>query len=99
MRLVLCILLLAVRSQAIDTQKGWSDWLSEGQAFRDAGNYSAAARAFREALTIAERSNVSDRELVVLEDALAGAYAEARVQSRVPARTRLLPMQTFISEQ
>jgi hypothetical protein len=28
------ILFLAVRSEAIDTQKGWSDWLSEGQAFR-----------------------------------------------------------------
>jgi tetratricopeptide (TPR) repeat protein len=77
MGLVLFILLLAVRSQAIDTQKGWSDWLSEGQAFRDAGDYSAAAHAFREALTIAERSSAGDRVLVVLEDALAGTYAEA----------------------
>jgi tetratricopeptide (TPR) repeat protein len=71
------ILLLAVRGQAIDTQKGWSDWLSEGQAFRDAGDYSAAAHAFREALTIAERSSVSDAQLISLDDALAETYAEA----------------------
>jgi tetratricopeptide (TPR) repeat protein len=77
MGLVLFILLLAVRSQAIDTQKGWSDWLSEGQAFRDAGDYSAAAHAFREALTIAERSSVSDAQLIALDDALAETYAEA----------------------
>jgi uncharacterized protein HemY len=63
MGLVLFILLLAAPSQAIDTQKAWSDWLSEGQAFRETGDYSAAAHAFREALTIAERSSVSDVQL------------------------------------
>jgi hypothetical protein len=41
MGLVLFILLLAVRCQAIDTQKSWSDWLSEGHSFRDAGDYSS----------------------------------------------------------
>jgi len=110
MGLVLFILLLAVRSQAIDTKaqrarmraaKGEtntlalsaarpvprtfcacslerrSDWLSEGQAFRDAGDYSAAAHAFREALTIAERSSVSDAQLIALDDSPAETYAEA----------------------
>ena len=77
MGFVLFILLFAVRSQAIDTQKGWSDWLSEGQSFRNAGDYSAAAHAFREALTIAERSSVSDAQLIALNDALAETYAEA----------------------
>jgi tetratricopeptide (TPR) repeat protein len=72
----LFIFLLAASSQATDAQKGWSDWLSEGQAFRAAGDYSAAALAFRGALTIAERSTVSDAQLIALDDALAETYAE-----------------------
>ena len=78
MRFVLCILLLAVRSgQASETSKGWSDWLSEGLALSQTGKYSAAAHAFREALAIAERSAIDERQIVELHDALAGAYAEA----------------------
>jgi tetratricopeptide (TPR) repeat protein len=78
MRFVLCILLLAVRSgHASETSKGWSDWLSEAKALRNTGNYSAAAHAFREALATAAHSNIDERQLVVLHDALAGAYAEA----------------------
>jgi tetratricopeptide (TPR) repeat protein len=73
----LFIFLLAARSQAIEGQKGWSDWLSEGQAFRAAGDYSAAAVAFGRALTIAEGSSVSDAQLIALDDALAETYAEA----------------------
>jgi len=53
MRFVLCILLLAIRSrQASDRSKGWTDWLSEGQALSQTGTYSAAAHAFREALAL-----------------------------------------------
>jgi tetratricopeptide (TPR) repeat protein len=78
MRLLFGIFLLAVRSgQASDTQKRWSDWFSEGQSFRNTGNYSAAAHAFREALAVAERSAIDDRRLVELHDALAGSYADA----------------------
>ncbi len=78
MRFVLCILLLAAwSSPASEPSKGWSAWLSEGQALRDAGDYSAAAHAFLEALTIAERSSVSDPQLIALDDALAETYAEA----------------------
>jgi tetratricopeptide (TPR) repeat protein len=79
MRFVFCILLLAVRSgHASETLKGWSDWLSEGQALNHSGSYSAAAHAFREALAAAAHSNIDERQLVVgLHDALAGAYAEA----------------------
>jgi len=76
-RSVLFIFLLAVPIQAIDTQKDWSDSLSEGQALRDAGNYPAAAHAFRDALTIAERSSASDAQLIALDDALAETYADA----------------------
>jgi tetratricopeptide (TPR) repeat protein len=78
MRFALCIFLLVVRSgQAGETSKGWSDWLSEGQSLSQTGNYSAAAHAFREALAIATRSAAIDnRQLVILHDALAGAYAE-----------------------
>ena len=71
MRFVLFIFLLAVPSQAIDPQKGWSDWSSEGQAFRAAGDYSAAALAFRRALAIAGPSNIGDAQLIALHDALA----------------------------
>jgi tetratricopeptide (TPR) repeat protein len=78
MRLVFCILLLAVRSgQSRETPKGWSDWLSEGQTLSHTGNYSAAAHAFREALATAERLRIDDRRLVELHYALAVAYAEA----------------------
>ncbi len=77
MGLALFIFLLVARSQAIDTQKGWRDWLTEGQAFRDAGDYSEAVHAFREALTLAERSTVSDAQLIAIDDSLAETYAEA----------------------
>jgi tetratricopeptide (TPR) repeat protein len=77
MRFVLCILLLAVRSgQASETSQGWSDRLSEGQALTHTGSYSQAAHAFREALAIAARSAIDDRQVVVLHNALAVAYAE-----------------------
>jgi tetratricopeptide (TPR) repeat protein len=77
-RFVLCILLLAVRSgQASETSQGWSAWLTEGQSLSHKGNYSAAAHAFREALATAAHSNINERQLVVLHDALAGAYPEA----------------------
>jgi cytochrome c-type biogenesis protein CcmH/NrfG len=52
MRFLLCIILLAVRSgQASDAPQSWSDWLSEGKALLSMGHYSAAAQAFRRALT------------------------------------------------
>ncbi len=77
MRFALFVFLLAVRSgQASETSKGWSDWLSEGLALSQTGSYSAAAHAFREALAIAARSAIDDRQMAVLHDALAVAYAE-----------------------
>ena len=77
MRLVLVILLVAVLKSQGSVQKEWSDWLSEGESLRATRNNAAATQAFREALTIAERSHVSDLQLVVLDEALAGAYADA----------------------
>ncbi len=78
MRIVLFIILLAVGScHASEPSKEWSDWFSEGKALFTSGNYSAAARAFREALGVAVHSDVTDRQLVDLHSALAGAYAEA----------------------
>jgi tetratricopeptide (TPR) repeat protein len=76
-RIALFIILLAVRNcHAEEPSKGWSDWLEEGKALRNTGNYFAAARAFREALAIAVRSDATDWQLVDLHHALAGAYAE-----------------------
>jgi len=43
--------------------KSWSDWVLEGMQLRNTGSYSAAADAFREALTIAESAGLSGREL------------------------------------
>jgi tetratricopeptide (TPR) repeat protein len=78
MRIVFFMILLAVRiCHASEPSKGWNDWFSEGKAVFNSGNYSAAARAFREAVGIAEHSDVTDRQLVELHGALAGAYAEA----------------------
>jgi tetratricopeptide (TPR) repeat protein len=77
MRLFFCIFYLAVGSgQAIEGPKVWSDWLSEGKALGNSGNYSAAAQALSEALTIAERSTIEYGKLVEIHDALAGVYAE-----------------------
>src|ERR1700683_2160575 len=78
MRIVLFIILLVVRNcHASEPSKGWSDWLSEGQALSRTGNYPAAAHAFGEALGIAVRSDLTDRQLVDLHHALAGAYGQA----------------------
>ena len=78
MRIVLLMILLAVRiCHASEPSRGWSDWFSEGKALFASGNYSAAARAFREARSSAVRSGVADRQLTELDEALAGADAEA----------------------
>jgi len=85
MRFVFVILLLAVRSgQASETPKAWSNWLSEGQLLGHAGNYSAAAHAFREALASAARSTIDDQQLAVIHDALAeaGQFVEAEAEYR-----------------
>jgi tetratricopeptide (TPR) repeat protein len=77
MRIASLIILLAVRGcHADEPSKGWSEWLNEGEALRSSGSYPAAAHAFREALGIAVRSDVTDRQLAELHSALAGAYAE-----------------------
>jgi len=46
-------------------------------ALSQTGSYLAAEHAFREALAIAERSAIDERQIVELHHALAGAYAEA----------------------
>jgi tetratricopeptide (TPR) repeat protein len=77
-RNLLFILLWAVQScHASEPSKEWSDWLSEGKVLRSAGNYSAAAHAFREALEIAVSSDVTGPPLIELHDALAVAYVKA----------------------
>lgn len=56
MRLVLCFILLDVRSgQANETPKELSVLFSQGKSLLNKGNYSAAAHAFREAVEIAQR--------------------------------------------
>jgi tetratricopeptide (TPR) repeat protein len=80
--LVLILLGLTVRAQERppenhESPRGWSDWVITGKALTRAGNYASAAQAFRRALTAAEGTNVGERTLVDLYDALASAYAEA----------------------
>jgi tetratricopeptide (TPR) repeat protein len=75
---VICIALLTLlRAEASDTPPVWSDWASEGSALAKAGNYSEAAQAFRRALAIAEDSDLGNRRLIGIYDALALVYAEA----------------------
>jgi tetratricopeptide (TPR) repeat protein len=77
-RNVLLIILLMVQScHAGEPSKEWSAWLSEGKVLGSAGNYSAAVHAFREALDLAGRSDVTRLQLVQLHKALADTYAEA----------------------
>jgi tetratricopeptide (TPR) repeat protein len=80
MRFILCMTLCAVgiaQGQAVGDRKSWSDFLSEGKALCDSGNYSAAAEAFRHALALADESSIDHNQLTQIHDGLAGAYAEA----------------------
>jgi tetratricopeptide (TPR) repeat protein len=76
MRLLLCFILLAMRTaQANDAPNAWNDLFSTGKSLVTAGNYLAAAHTLREALTIAERSSANERQLAELHHVLAGDYA------------------------
>jgi hypothetical protein len=78
MKPLICITLLTFWcAQANDMSKGWSDWMAEGQDAGDAGKYSDAAQAFRQALVLAEGSDGGNRMEVGIHDALASVYAEA----------------------
>lgn len=78
MKALLCITLLTLCSAAANNAlEAWSEPVSEGKALTRAGNYAAAAQAFRRALAVAEAANAGDRKLVEIYDALASAYAEA----------------------
>lgn len=78
MKALLCITLLTLCSAAPNNApKAWSEWVSEGKALTRAGNYAAAAQAFRGALAVAEGANAGDRKLVEIYDALASAHAGA----------------------
>jgi tetratricopeptide (TPR) repeat protein len=78
MKALLCITLLTFCSAAANTGfEAWSDPVSEGKALTKAGNYAAAAQAFRRALAMAEGANAGDRKLIEIYDALASAYAGA----------------------
>ena len=63
--------------EARESAPGWTNLVSEGKALTLTGNYSAAAQAFRQALTAAEGANAGERSLVEIHDALASVYAEA----------------------
>jgi len=60
-----------------DRPGDWSDWVSEGTALNSAGNYSAAARALRQALALAEGANAPERRVIKIYEALASADANA----------------------
>jgi len=80
MKLILlaCLIpFIAWTEETHESPRGWSEWLMAGKALTRAGNYAAAAQAFRRALAAAEGTNVGEVKLVELYDALAMAYAEA----------------------
>jgi tetratricopeptide (TPR) repeat protein len=78
MKPLICIALLTFwNAQASEAPKAYADWVSEGKALATAGNYPAAAQAFRQALVMAEGSDAGNRTLVGIHDALASVYAEA----------------------
>lgn len=78
MKALLCITLLTFCSAAANNAlEAWNKPASEGKALTTAGNYAAAAQAFRRALAVAEGANAGDRKLVEIYDALASAYAGA----------------------
>jgi len=78
MKALLCITLLTFCSAAANNAlKAWSEWVTEGKTLTRAGNYAAAAQAFRRALAGAEGANAGERKLVEIYDALASAYAGA----------------------
>jgi tetratricopeptide (TPR) repeat protein len=58
-------------------RKAWTDWVSEGNASTRSGNYQAAAQAFREALTLAASSGLSDAQVAEISTSLASAYGNA----------------------
>ena len=77
MKLSIALVVLSLQlSLAQEVQKTWMAWVSKGTALVDAGNYAAAAQAFRQALTEAERSGVESRSLVKIMGCLASAYAD-----------------------
>jgi tetratricopeptide (TPR) repeat protein len=78
MQLALCFLVLSLQiALAGGPPKTWKEWVSEGRALADAGNYRVAAQAFEQALTAAGGCNMTDRERVRTISFLAYAYAEA----------------------
>jgi tetratricopeptide (TPR) repeat protein len=66
-----------VQRRRDNAPKAWSEWVTEGKALIGAGNYAAAAQAFRRASVLAEAANAGKQKLVEIYDALASAYAEA----------------------
>jgi tetratricopeptide (TPR) repeat protein len=74
---VYLLLFIASPAEGNGSTREWSDWVSEGKAFIRAGNYSAAAHAFRQALALAEGANADEQKLAAILDALASADAEA----------------------
>jgi tetratricopeptide (TPR) repeat protein len=57
--------------------KAWTDWVSEGNASTEAGDYQAAAQAFRGALALAVSSGLSDAQVAEISSSLASAYGNA----------------------
>jgi tetratricopeptide (TPR) repeat protein len=78
MKAVIFLMLLSILGMdGGQPPKDWTDWVLEGKALRSAGNYLEAAQAFRNALASTASAPITDRQLIGVHDALAGAYAEA----------------------
>jgi tetratricopeptide (TPR) repeat protein len=71
----LCALFIVLQSIAArDTEKSWSDWMSQGKALYASEKYAAAASAFQNALSLADGSENGKAQQVNALNSLAGAY-------------------------
>ena len=78
MRLSVGFLVLSLQiSVAWQAPKIWNEWVSEGLALSDAGEYRTAAQAFRQGLMAAEGSGISRQQLIRIRSYLGSVYANA----------------------
>jgi tetratricopeptide (TPR) repeat protein len=79
MKFSIYVLLLGLQisvAEAAPESKTWTEWVTEGKTLANAGNFRAAADAFRAALAIGDSANIAERALAEIISSLAAAYSE-----------------------
>jgi tetratricopeptide (TPR) repeat protein len=86
--LLLLTALIIVDSAAGQSAKSWNEWLTAGNAARDAGHYAEAIEAFRSAAAMAETAGIGGAQRIVILDSLASTCAEAGQYAEAVAEYR-----------